>query len=69
MDASKVAAAGKVALGTVRVVSGLMTATGHGLLGGFLRNHHMMAQAARLGQHSVKGGIDQIKQGVSDLNG
>lgn len=38
----KLKAAGKVALGVARIASGFATATGHGLLGGLFRQHHMM---------------------------
>jgi hypothetical protein len=60
--------AGQVALGTARVVSGVATATGHGLLGGFLRSHHMTAHAARLGSMSVKASVEQIQKGWEELN-
>ena len=46
MTKAKLAAAGKIALGGGRIVSAIATATGHGLLGTYLKNHHMTAAAA-----------------------
>ena len=56
--------AGKVALGAARVVSGVVTATGHGLLGGLLRSHHMTAHAVRLGSASIKAGARQVQEAL-----
>lgn len=62
----KLMAAGKVALGAGRIVSGFATATGHGLLGGLCRQHHMMAQAIHIGRRSAEGGFEMLKEGVAD---
>ncbi|MEJ7927035.1 hypothetical protein WG908_09735 [Sphingobium sp. AN641] len=62
----KLKAAGKVALGAARIVSGVVTATGHGFLGSLLRQHHMIHHAARLGKHSAEGGLNMLKEGVAD---
>jgi hypothetical protein len=59
--------AGKMAAGAASVVSGVMTATGHGLLGGVLRSHHMMGHAARMGALSVRNGAKQFQDGLADL--
>jgi hypothetical protein len=49
------------------MVGGIMTATGHGLVGSFLRSHHMTLTALRLGKMSMEGGAKQFKQGLDDL--
>jgi hypothetical protein len=60
--------AGKMAVGAAQVVSGIATATGHGVLGGILRSHQMTGHAVRLGSLSVKAGAKRIQEGYSDLN-
>jgi hypothetical protein len=58
---------GKVIGGTARMISGVATATGVGLLGSFLRARHMQITAMRLGQLSFNGGKEMLKQGMKDL--
>lgn len=58
---------GKVAWGTARVVSGVLTATGHGLIGTYFRNHHMMWRAMYLGKLSVKEGLEKVEEGAREL--
>jgi X-X-X-Leu-X-X-Gly heptad repeat protein len=60
--------AGKMATGAARVIGGVVTATGHGVVGGFLRSHHMTAHAVRLGANSIKSGTKQIQDGLSQFN-
>lgn len=60
--------AGKMAYGAYQVASGIATATGHGLLGGLCRSHHLMGHAARMGALSVKSGVERIKEGLEDVN-
>jgi hypothetical protein len=62
----RVKAAGKMAVGAARTAGGVMTATGHGTLGGFFKSHHMMAQAIRLGKHSVEQGVKTFRSGLDD---
>lgn len=62
----KIKAAGKIALGAARVVSGIVTATGHGILGTYLKNHNMRAQALRLGKASTEAGGKMFDEGVKD---
>jgi len=59
-------AAGKIAFGVARVAGGIATATGHGLLGGFMKSHHMTSQALRLGQMGVKAGMKTVDEGLDD---
>jgi hypothetical protein len=65
----KLKGVGKVSLGAARVIGGLMTATGHGLLGGFLRSHHMAHAAYRIGKSSLEAGGKMFRQGLEDLRG
>lgn len=64
----KVEAAGKVAIGVARIASGVVTATGHGLIGGYCKSHHQMGLAARVAKSSIEGGSRMIKEGWKELN-
>jgi hypothetical protein len=68
-DVNKMKAVGKIAVGAFRVTSGVLTATGHGLLGTYLRNHKMTHAAMHLGKLSVKGGVQQFQEGMRELGG
>lgn len=63
---AKLAAAGKIALGGGRIVSAIATATGHGLLGTYLKNHHMYGLAARTAKASMEGGMKMVDDGLAD---
>jgi hypothetical protein len=63
---SKLIAAGKIALGSARMASGLLTATGHGLIGAACRRHHMMRQAFHIGRMSMMGGRHQLDEGLAE---
>jgi hypothetical protein len=63
---NKLKAAGKVAFGAARIVSGTATATGHGLLGAYCKKHHMLHAAVRYGTESAKAGMKTIEEGLSD---
>ncbi|MDE2619300.1 MAG: hypothetical protein KGL54_03960 [Sphingomonadales bacterium] len=63
---AKAKAAGTIALGAGRVASGILMATGHGLIGSFLRKHHMMRHAMRMGSESVKGGLKMVDDGLDE---
>lgn len=63
----KVMAAGKVALGVGRIAGGVVTATGHGILGGFLRSHHMTRAALQVGKAGVEGGAKMVKEGMKEF--
>lgn len=60
----KLAAAGKIACGAARVVGSIVTATGHGILGSYCRQHHMMNSAIRLASDGVRNGSKAIEEGV-----
>ena len=67
MDQRKLRAAGKGAVGAVKIVSGVATATGHGLLGAFLKSHHQMQAAARIGSMSFTSGRKLVSEGMREL--
>lgn len=67
MNEQQLKGAGRMVLGAARVVSGVLTATGHGLVGGFLRSHHMTGAAIRLGQASIKAGAKQFQEGLAQV--
>ena len=60
----KVVGAFKVAKGVVTGGSAVLTSLGMGLLGGYLRSHHMMGTAARIGQKEMEHAQKDIKEGV-----
>ena len=62
----KLFAAGKIALGSARIVSGAMTATGHGILGAASRKYHFVPAALRIAKNSVEGGMEMIQDGLDD---
>lgn len=66
MTKAKLAAAGKIALGGGRIVSAIATATGHGLLGTYMKNHNMTALAARTAKASMEGGMKMVDDGFAD---
>jgi len=68
MDNAKVEAAAKMAWGAARIAGGAATATGHGILGGFCRNHHQMRLAVKFGAESIKKGIQTLREGLDDWN-
>ena len=63
---AKLAAAGKNALGGGRVASAIATATGHGLLGSWMKNHHMTTLAARTAKAGMQGGLKMVDEGLAD---
>lgn len=68
-DQKKLKAIAKLVGGAAQVVSGVVTATGHGLIGGYLKNHHMMAQASIIGRKSVENGAKRFKEGLKEMEG
>lgn len=62
----KLAAAGKIAFGLGRMVSGVATATGHGIVGSYLKNHHMRMQAMRLGKEGFEAGQKCLNTGLEE---
>lgn len=47
----KLGAAGTMAFGAGRIISGLAMGTGHGLIGGFMRNHGHLKAAQAIAKH------------------
>jgi hypothetical protein len=64
----KLKAAAKIVGGAAQVVSGIATATGHGIVGGYLRKHHMAAQGIMLGKKSVESGSKRFQDGLREWN-
>ena len=62
----KVKAAGKMVIGAARIVSGIATGTGHGLLGSALQSQHMMVQAAKIGSLGCEAGAKMFKEGLNE---
>lgn len=65
-EKAKLVAAGKIALGAARMASAVVTATGHGIVGGFCRNHNGMKLAFHLGKLGLKGGREQLEKGLAE---
>jgi hypothetical protein len=65
---AKLAAAGKIAFGGGRMVSALATATGHGLLGSYLKSHHMTGLAAKTAKSGMEGGMKAWPNGKRPAN-
>lgn len=68
MNKAKLEAAGKMAFGAGRVLSGLAMGTGHGLLGTWMRNHHQMRVAMLMGKRSVEAGARTFREGLDEWN-
>ena len=66
MAKSKLYAAGKMVFGAGRVLSGVVTGTGHGALGAFCRNHHQMRCALMIAKRSIEGGADMFREGLDE---
>lgn len=65
-EKAKLVAAGKIALGTARMASAVATATGHGLIGTFCRNHHGMKLAIHIAKLGLRGGRKQLDEGIAE---
>ena len=63
---AKLKAAGKIALGVFRIASGIVTGTGHGLIGAYCKKHHMIGKAVLLGKAGIEGGGKMLGEGVED---
>lgn len=62
----KIIANAKIGVGALRIGSGVATACGVGILGGFLRHHHMMSLARRIAVASVQGGKAMLDEGLAE---
>lgn len=56
----------KIGVGILRIGSGVATACGVGVLGGVLRQHHMMEVARRIAVISIKGGKAMLDEGLAE---
>lgn len=68
-EKAKLAAAGKIAFGAVRMGGAIATATGHGLLGGALKQRHMTVLAMRIGKAGFVGGRRMFEEGLAEWKG
>ncbi|MFA5989925.1 MAG: hypothetical protein WC803_10015 [Sphingomonas sp.] len=68
-EKAKLAAAGKMAFGAFRMGGAIATATGHGLLGGALKQRHMMHLAMRFGKAGFDGGRKMFSEGLAEWKG
>jgi hypothetical protein len=64
---ARMKACGKVALGAAKMVSGVVTATGHGLVGTYCRNHRAIQAAIALGVYSLASGTEMIEHGIAEF--
>jgi len=62
----KIKAVGKIVYGTVRVGTGIATATGHGILGAYLKSHHMQASAINIGLKGIDAGMKSLSEGWNE---
>lgn len=63
---AKIAAGAKIAVGAARMGGAVATATGHGMIGGFLKQRHLMNAAVRIGKRSFEGGKKMLDEGLAD---
>jgi hypothetical protein len=61
---NRIEAGAEIAFGTAKIISGALMATGHGLIGSYLKSHHHMRTAAVYGSRGIKSGVEHIKSGV-----
>lgn len=62
----KIVAAGKIAFGVARMISGIATGTGHGIVGAYLKNHRMQSQAMQLGKMGFEAGQKCANEGIDE---
>ena len=62
----KLEAGAKMAVGSLRILSGAAMGTGHGLLGAFFKNHNQMHVARFHATNSIKAGGKTFKEGLDD---
>ncbi|GAB5405702.1 MAG: hypothetical protein Aurels2KO_39330 [Aureliella sp.] len=63
----KARAAVKMVKGVGQIVSGAVTASGKGILGGMCKSQGMMGQAQRYGTMSIKQGSKKFQEGLEDF--
>jgi len=62
----KLYAAAKITYGVGRGVSSVLLATGHGLLGAFFKQHHMMNQARNIARLGMKKASETVQEGLKE---
>jgi hypothetical protein len=62
----KIRGAAKITYGLVRGGMAISTGFGHGLLGGFLKNHHMTRHAGRLAKRQLDAAKETLDDGIKD---
>jgi hypothetical protein len=66
LNKEKLLAAAKIGIGMARMASAVATASGVGVVGGFLRHHGMTRAATPLARRAFLGGKDMFVQGLTD---
>lgn len=64
-EKAKLAAAGKMAVGVGKMGGAFLTATGHGLIGSFLKQHHMTHLGMHLGKQGIASGQRTLREGLA----
>ena len=67
MEKRELIAMAKIGIGSARVVSGVLTGFGHGIVGAYCRSHHLTYLGRRLAKASVEGGTQMIDKGLQEL--
>jgi hypothetical protein len=62
----KIKAAVKIGFGVGKGVSAIMLGTGHGILGGFCRSHHMMVAAAKMAKQNLASAGKTLEDGMRE---
>lgn len=65
-ERKKLEAAGKIAFGTLRVASGVVTGCGYGLIGAMCRSHHHMLTAHGIAKRSIEAGAETFNEGLAE---
>lgn len=66
MSSEKAKAARKMITGAGQVISGVVTGTGHGVVGGMCRNSGMMSGAQAIGRQSLRNGQKKFNEGLKE---
>ena len=57
----------KIVLGTSQMIGGVVTATGHGLIGTFCNQHHCLPAAIKYGTEQFEKGAKKIEDGFNEI--
>ena len=69
MENKQLKALGKVAGGACEIVSGVLTFTGNGMAGKYLRDRNMMHGAHHYGAKEILQGKKTLEEGLRELKG